>query len=304
MWNRIGGLSYYGGTIEKRGAGLIECGDVIPVRNYKIPDDVNVYPLCITGVSYSVSRGGGFTERLVSEISRSEARNNSSGGTTKEETSAAASVEISTAKIRYGGEIYNLQRGRNKRIIAVSKGDKCTFINSEDRHSSEIEAAAAIAKGLDEHWTMEYDIFVDSSGYGYLGSFMFEPGTEVTIDFSDGTEETYTANSSGYLSSTYHKYSETGFYNIRMKFSCRRIQIFNLDGNAGYRDGGEHKYKIHNGINLYIGGDVEEVVGGSEFVQKVIWGEKVKILDGNGGGWCSSVLGIHEFTASSASWKR
>ena len=71
VWNRIGGLSYYGGSIIQRGMGILECGDVITVGNLKYPADTEDYKLCITGINYSFSASDGFTETITSQADKS-----------------------------------------------------------------------------------------------------------------------------------------------------------------------------------------------------------------------------------------
>ncbi|MCM1463713.1 MAG: hypothetical protein NC084_13510, partial [Bacteroides sp.] len=78
VWNRIGNLSYYGGSVKLRGAGILECGDVVSVGNLKYPADAERYSLCVTDISYSISRDGGFIETLSSEVTRRSATSGTS----------------------------------------------------------------------------------------------------------------------------------------------------------------------------------------------------------------------------------
>ena len=70
VWSQLGGLSYYGGTLKLRGAGILECGDVITVKNLKNPDDTAEYQMCITGINYTIGDDG-FIETVTSEVSKS-----------------------------------------------------------------------------------------------------------------------------------------------------------------------------------------------------------------------------------------
>ena len=85
VWSQIGGLSYYGGSLTIRGAGIYECGDVVTVKNLRNPDDNNSYQMCITGINYSIGTDG-FTETIISEVSKSggtSLSSDSSGGSSK-----------------------------------------------------------------------------------------------------------------------------------------------------------------------------------------------------------------------------
>lgn len=75
-WTRIGGTSYYSGSITQRGTGLNNCGDVITVGNLKYPSDAEEYDICITELSYSITAESGFMETLISQADKSD--NNSS----------------------------------------------------------------------------------------------------------------------------------------------------------------------------------------------------------------------------------
>ncbi len=82
VWSQVGGLSYCGGSMELRGAGIIECGDVFSVLNYKYPFDVNLYDMCVTDISYSIDKNG-FIEILSSNVTKpadSSLSDGSSGG--------------------------------------------------------------------------------------------------------------------------------------------------------------------------------------------------------------------------------
>ena len=94
-WSQVGGLSYYGGTLEIRGTGIMECGDVIGVKNLKYTADSTEYPLCVTEISYSVGNDG-FIEILSSSAnirgtSLSDS-DDSEGGDTSESSMVAGNV--------------------------------------------------------------------------------------------------------------------------------------------------------------------------------------------------------------------
>jgi hypothetical protein len=80
VWHKLGGLKYYGGSLTIRGTGLLECGDVITVKNLKTPDDQTEYPLCITSISYSIDSNG-FVEKIISDVSKSKGKSLSSSST-------------------------------------------------------------------------------------------------------------------------------------------------------------------------------------------------------------------------------
>lgn len=79
VWSQLGGLKYYGGSITIRGAGILECGDVITVKNLKKPSDTTEYPFCITSIDYSIGNEG-FIEVLSSKVTKSGGTSLSAGG--------------------------------------------------------------------------------------------------------------------------------------------------------------------------------------------------------------------------------
>lgn len=123
VWNKIGNLSYYGGSVKIRGEGILEPGDVVTVKNLKYPTDTAEYPVLITDISYSITRDGGFIETLSSAVSK---KSSSGGGGSSAGSGKGAGIldqiKFTAGRACYNGEEYVLQRGNNRRIIAVSKG--------------------------------------------------------------------------------------------------------------------------------------------------------------------------------------
>ncbi len=94
VWHKIGKLSYYGGSVKIRGAGILECGDVVEVGNLKCPTDPADYPFCITDISYSISREDGFIETLSSEVTRRSSTSGSDFSSSSSSLTAGIGVEI------------------------------------------------------------------------------------------------------------------------------------------------------------------------------------------------------------------
>ena len=72
VWTQIGGLSYYGGSITKRGDTSIWCGDVLTVSNLKYPADTGTYSMYVTDISYSFSAQDGFMETISSQADKTD----------------------------------------------------------------------------------------------------------------------------------------------------------------------------------------------------------------------------------------
>lgn len=107
VWNKIGNLSYYGGSIKIRGEGILEPGDVVTVKNLKYLTDTTEYPVLITDISYSITRDGGFIETLSSAVSKKSSSNVGGATGTSAGCTAGAGIkkegkEISLKKAGYG----------------------------------------------------------------------------------------------------------------------------------------------------------------------------------------------------------
>lgn len=142
VWSQIGGLSYYAGTLKIRGAGILECGDVISVRNLKCPDDETECPMCITGISYSIGSDG-FTETLSSEVNKSGGRSVSSStasggsGTGAEAYSAGDGIEITADEESKSKKISvkvgeGLEFDENGAVCSTVKAGHTIIIQEED----------------------------------------------------------------------------------------------------------------------------------------------------------------------------
>lgn len=73
-WSQISGsrLSYYSGSITRRGSGTVNCGDVLTIKDLKYPSDSEDYMICITDISYSISADTGFMETLTSQADKND----------------------------------------------------------------------------------------------------------------------------------------------------------------------------------------------------------------------------------------
>ena len=160
VWQKLGNLSYYGGDLSIRGMGVIECGDLIEVNNFKKPEVHDSYAMCITGISYSINRNNGFIETLTSKrnVTSEKASSTKQGDKPSlSPTSAIGQVTFEKNRLYYNGETYYLQFGANKRVMCVTKGNKYALINSYGYTESRIEAATAVMNGLTEDWDLEFD---------------------------------------------------------------------------------------------------------------------------------------------------
>ncbi len=113
VWSQLGGLTYYGGSITIRGAGIHECGDVITVKNLKNPSDTTEYPFCITSIDYSIGNDG-FIEVLSSRITKSGGTSLSSGGN---------SSSSGGGKTYFAGEGLSLTSDNAFKLNIANQGD-------------------------------------------------------------------------------------------------------------------------------------------------------------------------------------
>lgn len=172
VWHKLGNLSYYGGNLSIRGTGVIECGDLFEVNNFKNPDSSDSYTMCITDMAYSINRNTGFIETLTSKrnITSAKASSVKQGGKSPGTSSILSAVSFEKNRLYYNGETYHLQFGHNKRIMCVTKGDKYALINSPDYTGSRIEAATAVMNGLTEDWDLEFDCDDPNYNISYIYS--------------------------------------------------------------------------------------------------------------------------------------
>ena len=264
VWQKIGNLSYYGGSIKIRGEGILEPGDVVTVKNLKYPTDTTEYPVLITDISYSITRDGGFTETLSSAVNKKSSSNGGSAGA-KEKSGSGINdqVRITSGKAYYNGETYRLQRGNNRRIIAVSKGaDLCTLIDTDPygtEAESEIAAATAILKGLEQRATVEFTFTNKTDSYYLSAPARFDVEEGASIDWGDGTTGDTLVGS--------HQFG-SGTFTIKISApNAKKITNFSIF--TGWSN--------NNDNILYIGGGIEEINNCSAtYCKKAVFGESIK----------------------------
>lgn len=271
VWNKLGNLSYHGGSIKMRGCGIIECGDIIEVENYKLPENKESYSMCITDIVYSINRSGGFTEVIKSERRKSgktQATNEKQSD--KASPSHLSAVSFDKNRLYYNGETYYLQYGFNKRIMCVTKGEKYALLNSTGYNESCIEAATAVIKGLTEDWDLEFDYYalneltlkVSNIVSGYSGA--------VKCDWGDGTVDGESS----------HTYTSEKRVKVKMKL------LGDISGQQHISTGSVSWSMTNNpdfnkgiGASIYIGGKFENVrLSGADWVTHICFGENIKIV--------------------------
>jgi len=269
VWNKIGNLSYYGGSIKIRGEGILEPGDVVTVKNLKYPTDTTEYPVLITDISYSITRDGGFIETLSSAVSKKSSSNGGGASNAgKSGSEILGQIKFTAGNAYYGGEEYTLQRGNNHRIIAVSKGDKCSIIDTPfdaAESTAEVAAATAILKGLDGKATAEATFNV-AQGESIWLFFTLDSTEDAVVDWGDGTTEAITNYS------VYHTYTVSG--TVTQKVTAPKATKATIRG--------ESRENV-----LYIGGEITQVSGMHSYTKMVIWGNKIQQF--SKGGWGSSI---------------
>ncbi|MGN0656744.1 MAG: leucine-rich repeat protein, partial [Ruminiclostridium sp.] len=276
VWGQLGGLSYYGGSMELRGAGIIECGDVITVGNLKYPEDTAEYPLCITDISYSISREEGFVETVSSQISTTK---DSVGNTSPQSSGkgALSAIRIEGNKLLYNNQEYRLQYGNDKRIMCVTKGNLHHIVEAESVNESYIEAATAVLTGLSDNCDVEFDANIYYADNSYSISGLFDSSADisgVSIDWGDGAATEYPEIS--------HVYGKQGMFRIKISGLPDSITSINLSGITLFWNG----YNSATvGSHVYIGGPVEKISDYSSWISKITWGEKITdVRNGNGYG--------------------
>lgn len=182
-------------------------------------------------------------------------------------------VKFTAGRAYYNGEEYVLQRGNNRRIIAVSKGDKCSIIDTPfDASELDAETAAttAILKGLDSKATIEATYDIEKDEWASLAANV-NSIEDATVDWGDGTIEPITDNGMS------HKYAISG--TVTQKITAPNAT--NASPNAVYTG------KTDRGIVYFIGGNIERVTRAIGYAKMVIWGNKVQRISTDG--WGSSI---------------
>lgn len=177
-------------------------------------------------------------------------------------------VNFTAGKAYYGGEEYILQRGNNRRIIAVSKGAKCSIIDTPfdaTEATAEVAAATAILKGLDSKATAEATFNV-TQGESIWLFFKLDSTENATVDWGDGTTEAITNYS------VYHTYNVSGV--VTQKITAPKATKATIAG--------ESRENV-----LYIGGEITQVTNAHGRTKMVIWGDKVQQF--SKGGWGSQI---------------
>lgn len=177
-------------------------------------------------------------------------------------------VNFTAGRAYYGGEEYILQRGNNRRIIAVSKGDKCSIIDTPfdaTEATAEVAAAIAILKGLDSKATAEATFNV-TQGESIWLFFKLDSTEDAVIDWGDGTTEAITNYS------VHHTYAVSG--TVTQKVTAPKATKATIAG--------ESRENV-----LYIGGEITQVTNAHGYTKMLIWGNKIQQF--SKGGWGSSI---------------
>lgn len=210
--------------------------------------------------------------RKIKETERKKTTSSSEGSDTQSDVDNTC---FTLNKLYYGNKEYNLQRGTDKRILAITQGNKCTTIYSDTRADSEVAALAAVMKGLDEPWTLEYDVYSPSDAYyAYpMSGCPFESGTTFEVDWGDTTESTKGVCGDYSWNIEPHVYEKQGLYRLRIKTEATKLNLnrASFDGMWNWAVKARGR-----GNHVYIGGTIEEVVGYDGSVTRVSWGESIK----------------------------
>lgn len=177
-------------------------------------------------------------------------------------------VNFTAGRAYYGGKEYILQRGNNRRIIAVSKGDKCSIIDTPfdaTEATAEVAAATAILKGLDSKATAEATFNV-TQGESIWLFFKLDSTEDAVVDWGDGTTEAITNYSA------HHTYAVSG--TVTQKVTAPKATKATIAG--------ESRENV-----LYIGGEITQVTNAHGYTKMVIWGNKIQQF--SKGGWGSSI---------------
>lgn len=186
-------------------------------------------------------------------------------------------IRFTSGRLYVGDEEYRLQRGSGRRIIAVTRGKKCTQIYADTEAESEAAAIAAVMRGLDEPWDIEFDEYIDGDGYSvYLSSIIgLGECTSVEVDYGDGSE----IFKGGALAP--HIYEKQGIYHIRIKTDAKEITQLSLSSWERLEETNPERF--NEGTSVHIGGGIEAVYnmsGYSQEIGRLTWGESVKYISG------------------------
>ncbi len=166
-------------------------------------------------------------------------------------------IQFTAGRAYYNGEEYVLQRGNNRRIVAVSRNGRCSIIETPFHASeadAEIAAATAILKGLDSKADLEvtYDVKANESK---LCCFNLDKFDGAMVDWGDGTVEPLASQRA------YHTYSEAGRY-IQKIAAPNATTVKSIS--------------IPEDSIVYIGGGISKVNANGSYPKMVIWGENIK----------------------------
>lgn len=267
------------------GVNQIFCDDVNEeaqarlIKAYDIPaasTTVNYYTVEINGIYYCIKQNAAYSMRQVVNVVAPKgnmnglyigtAGGNKSGTSNESATNILDQIKFTAGRAYYNGEEYVLQRGNNRRIIAVSKGtDRCSLIDTEPygtEAENEIAAATAILSGLETRSTVEFTFTNNVEGYMISSPARFDDEANVSIDWGDGTTENTLENS--------HQYPVGTFI---VKISAPNATVITSTSTfLGWSN--------KNDNVMYIGGSVEEVYGNVDYVAKLVFGEGVKRIKG------------------------
>lgn len=248
----------------------------------EVPDKDNYYTFKINGNYYVKSSNTDFKlyenvkiripngswDNMYIEVQRDTINESGSEGKTE-------NIKFTLNKLYYGDQVYNLQRGTGKKILAITQGNKCTTIYSNTRADSEVAALAAVMKGLDEPWTLEYDVYIPADEYyaSPMSGCPFESGVEFEVDWGDGTETTKGISGAYSWNIEFHIYKTKGLYRLRIKTEATKIDFNHALFDASWNHNSEI---IGRGNHVYIGGTIEEIKGYDQNVTRISWGENIK----------------------------
>ncbi len=188
-------------------------------------------------------------------------------------------IRFTAGRLYIGDEEYRLQRGSGRRIIAVTQGKKCTQIYSKTEAESEAAAVAAVMRGLDEPWDIEFDKYVGGDGWSYkiIGQEVrLAEYSTIEIDWGDDSE---TFKGTAEAGIPYHTYEKQGVYRVRIKTDAKEVLGINPGRWADLKDVDQKRF--NEGVSVYIGGGIEaadDTNGYSQGIGRLTWGESVKYV--------------------------
>lgn len=103
VWNTLGGFTYYTCSLERRGRGYFETGDVITVYGFGGLYSANIV---VQSLEYEISRDAGFIERIECTAETStESANRGASGATSSPSSAAVYYDANGAAITIPSDV-------------------------------------------------------------------------------------------------------------------------------------------------------------------------------------------------------